>query len=128
MLISDVAARLGVRTDTVRYYEREGLLDERHVTRRPNGYRDYDEPAVDRLSLLLQARRSGMSIAEIKMLAAAFDDGTLTVDLQLQVLREKLAGLDEQARQLRVTRKALANKILDLESRQTRYHPPGDAT
>src|SRR5882762_1902638 len=128
MLISNVAARLGVRTDTVRYYAREGLLKDRHISRRPNGYRDYGEPAVERLSLLLQARRSGLSIAEIKTLATAFDDGALTLDLQLQLLRDKLARLDHQARELRVTRNAIARKITDLESRQTNQHLLGDTT
>jgi len=69
-----------VSTDTVRYYEREGLLDERHVTRTPNGYRTYGDAAVERLRLLLQARATGMTIAEARTLAAAFDDGTLTAD------------------------------------------------
>lgn len=118
MLIRDVAALLCVSTDTVRYYEREGLLDDRHVTRRPNRYRDYGDAAVERLRLLLQARRSGMSIAEIKTLADAFDDGTLTIDLQLQLLRDKLASLDRQACELEATRTAIAAKIADLESRR----------
>lgn len=116
MLIRDVAALLGVSTDTVRYYEREGLLDDRHVTRRPNGYRAYGDAAIERLRLLLQARHSGMSIAEIKTLADAFDDGTLTIDLQLELLRDKLTGLDRQARELNATRTTIAAKIADLES------------
>lgn len=118
MLIRDVAALLGVSTDTVRYYEREGLLDDRHVARRPNGYRDYGEAAVERLRLLVQARRSGMSIAEIKTLAEAFDDGTLTIDLQLKLLRDKLADLDRQVHEMNATRTAIITKIDDLESRR----------
>lgn len=117
MLVHEVAALLGVSTDTVRYYEREGLLDDRHVARRPNGYRDYDDAAVERLRLLLQARGSGMSIADVKALAAAFDDGTLTVDRQLAFLREKLADVDRQVETLDTTRTTIAAKIADLESR-----------
>jgi DNA-binding transcriptional MerR regulator len=105
---------------------RLGLIDDRHVTRRPNGYRDYGDAAVERLRLLLQARRSGMSISEIKALASAFDDGTLTTGLQLQLLRDKLVGLDRQAREVRVARALIATKIVAkivakiaaLESRQ----------
>jgi MerR family transcriptional regulator, copper efflux regulator len=118
MMIHDIAALLGVSTDTARYYEREGLLDERHVARKPNGYRDYGDAAVERLRLLLQARRSGMSIAEVKTLAAAFDDGTLSIDLQVKLLREKLASLDQQARALDTARTTIAGKIADLESRK----------
>lgn len=113
----EVAALLGMSTDTVRYYEREGLLDGRHIARRPNRYRDYGEAAVQRLRLLQRARRSGMSMAEVKTLAGAFDDGTLTIDLQLDLLREKLAGLDRRASQLAAARAAIAAKIADLESR-----------
>lgn len=120
MLIRGVAALLGVSTDTVRYYEREGLLDDRHITRRANGYRDYGEAAVERLRLLVQARRSGMSIAEIKTLAEAFDDGTLTIDLQLKLLRDKLATVDRQVHELNATRTAIIAKIDDLESRGSR--------
>jgi MerR family copper efflux transcriptional regulator len=118
MMIHDIAALLGVSTDTVRYYEREGLLDERHVARKPNGYRDYGDAATERMRLLLQARRSGMSVAEVKTLAEAFDDGTLTIDLQLKLLQEKLAGLNQQARALNAARTTIAAKIADLESRK----------
>ena len=115
MLIRDVAALLGVSTDAVRYYEREGLLDGRHIARRPNGYRDYSDAAIERLRLLLRARRSGMSITEIKTLARAFDDGTLTVDLQLGLLREKLVELNRRIRELQATRSTITAKIADLE-------------
>jgi DNA-binding transcriptional MerR regulator len=117
MLIREVAALVGVSTDTVRYYEREGLLDERHVTRAPNGYRTYGDAAVERLRLLLQARATGMTIADTRTLAAAFDDGTLTVGRQLEFLRDKLARLDRQAREINATRRALAAKIVQLEAR-----------
>jgi DNA-binding transcriptional MerR regulator len=123
MLIHEVAALLGVSTDTVRYYEREGLLDDRHVARRPNRYRDYGDAAVERLRLLLRARRSGMSIGEVKTLASAFDDGTLTVDLQIGLLREKLAVLNRQASELDAARTAIAAKIGDLESRDSSVRP-----
>jgi MerR family copper efflux transcriptional regulator len=124
MLIREVAAVLGISADTVRYYEREGLLDDRHVARRPNGYREYGAGAVERLRLLLQARRSGMSIAEVKTLAAAFDDGTLTIDRQLEFLGEKLADLDRRAAELAKTRSTIAGKIADLRRQQAQVLDP----
>ena len=120
MLIRDIAALLGTSTDTVRYYEREGLLDDRHVSRATNGYRIYGDAALERLQLLLRARHAGMSIAEIKTLAKAFDDGTLTMDTQLQLLRAKLDRLDHRLRELNATRSAIAAKITELESRLMR--------
>lgn len=120
MLIHQIAAMLKMSSDTVRYYEREGLLDDRHISRRPNGYRDYNTAAVQRLRLLSQARQSGMSIAEIKTLANAFDHGTLTADMQLDFLRDKVADLDRQITALNATRTAIAAKIAQLESPQLR--------
>src|SRR5437588_12717421 len=69
--------------------------------------------AVERLRLLLQARRSGMSIAEIRTLASAFDGGSLTADLRLTLLREKLAGLDRQARALDTARATIPAQPAD---------------
>ena len=49
MRIGEVAGRVGVGIETIRYYEREGLLAV--PRRRPSGYREYDESAIARLHL-----------------------------------------------------------------------------
>lgn len=71
MRISELAARVGVPTSTVRYYERTGLL--RPPARTASGYRDYDEDAATRLLFVHRARRLGLSCDVITELLPVWD-------------------------------------------------------
>ena len=61
--IGAVARRSGVSIDTVRYYERRGLVSP--ARRLPSGYRLYDEPAVARIRLARHLQSLGMTLEEI---------------------------------------------------------------
>jgi MerR family copper efflux transcriptional regulator len=61
MLIHEAAAVTGLTIDAIRYYERQHLLDERHITRQLNGYRSYTPAAIQRLQHLKHARAQGFS-------------------------------------------------------------------
>lgn len=67
--IGEVAARGGVGVDTVRYYERLGLLPA--APRRSSGYRVFDERAVERILLIKQLQALGLSLQEIEAMSRA---------------------------------------------------------
>ncbi len=62
--IGQIARRAGVGVETVRFYEREGLLEE--PPRRASGYRQYDEQVVKRLHFIKRAQKLGFSLKEIR--------------------------------------------------------------
>src|SRR5215470_1541483 len=64
--IGQVARRAGVGVETVRFYEREGLLEE--PPRRASGYRQYSEEVVSRLHFIKRAKLLGFSLKEISEL------------------------------------------------------------
>jgi DNA-binding transcriptional MerR regulator len=66
MKIGEVAKLSGTGIETIRFYEREGLLLE--PERRPSGYRQYDESSVGRLDYIRRAKELGFTLAEIKEL------------------------------------------------------------
>lgn len=66
MKIQELADRMGLTIHTIRFYEKEGLLDERHVRRESNNYRNYSEEAVQRLKLVKKFQSIGCSLAELK--------------------------------------------------------------
>lgn len=68
--VSDLAARAGVNASTVRYYERTGLLPP--ARRTANGYRVFDDSALDDLALIGRAKGIGMSLDEITSLVDAW--------------------------------------------------------
>ena len=62
--IGEVAKAAGVGVETVRFYEREGLIPD--PPRRPSGYRAYPESAVDRIVFIRHAKELGFSLKEIR--------------------------------------------------------------
>ncbi|MEO8747579.1 MAG: MerR family transcriptional regulator, partial [Rhodanobacter sp.] len=72
LTIGAVATRAGVRIDTIRFYEREGLLAE--PVRRASGYRQYDAAAVAQLRFSRRAEVLGFSLQEIRDLLALSRD------------------------------------------------------
>ncbi len=64
LLIGELARRAGVKSDSVRFYERSGLLPK--PARGPNGYRVYEEATVVRLRFIKKAQSLGFSLDEIK--------------------------------------------------------------
>lgn len=68
MQIGQLAQRSGVAVDTVRYYERNGILPP--PQRRSSGYRQYDDDDVARLRFVRRAKALGFSLAEIRDLLA----------------------------------------------------------
>ncbi|HEX2141899.1 MAG TPA: MerR family transcriptional regulator [Candidatus Limnocylindria bacterium] len=73
MRIGEVAARLGVSTDTIRFYERSGLLP--RPRREENGYREYSQPEIERLRLLLDLRRLDLPLEDAARLAGWCQSG-----------------------------------------------------
>ena len=96
MLIHEAAAVTGLTIDAIRYYERQNLLDERHIWRQPNGYRSYTPAAIERLQHLKHARAQGYTVAELRHLTAAYDAGTLDTNERRAFLTKKIAGIDRQ--------------------------------
>lgn len=66
MKIGELAQRTGVPIDTVRYYERQGLLPQ--PERRPSGYRSYQSGDVTRLRFVRRAKALGFTLEEIREL------------------------------------------------------------
>lgn len=96
--VSELAELVGVAPDTIRYYERAGLLPA--PARTPAGYRAYDESAVDRLRFIQGAQRLGLRLREITDLLAIRDTGECPCEPAEQLLRRRLAELDAEMARL----------------------------
>jgi len=110
--ISELAARSGVPVSTLRYYERIGLVEP--VGRADNGYRRYDESAVDRLAFIGRAKRLGMSLDEVTTLVEAWFAGDCQpVQERLRsFVAGRMAGLRAQIAEESAFERQLA-RILD---------------
>jgi MerR family copper efflux transcriptional regulator len=103
--IGDVAQATGLTADTVRFYEKEGLLG---TVRRTSGIRRYDPAAVRRLDFVRKAVGLGFSLAEIRsLLSLRVSSRTSCAALRERVVR-KLAHVDDRLAELGQIRDALA--------------------
>lgn len=87
LTIGQVAARTGLSVDTLRFYEREGILAN-PVRRGPGGRRVYAEHDVDWLNLCIVLRSSGMPIPAIRRYTELARQGAGTEKDRLALLRE----------------------------------------
>src|SRR5690606_3359229 len=105
----EVAQRFGLSLDTLRYYEREGLLTQ--VERAPSGHRRYRAGDVELLDLVRCLRETDMPIARLRKFAELVREGDHTVPQRLQVLEEHDARLTERIAELRRRQEAIRHKI-----------------
>jgi DNA-binding transcriptional MerR regulator len=104
--VAELAAAVGVPSDTVRYYERAGLLPP--PARTAGGYRSYDAGAVDRLRFIRGAQRLGLRLSDIRDLLSVRDTGTCPCEPAEQLLRRRLAEVDAEIARLVALRTEMA--------------------
>ncbi len=96
MKIQELADRMGLTIHTIRYYEKEGLLDDRHVRRESNNYRNYSEEAVERLKLVKKFQSIGCSLAELKGVLQDLDNNAHTNQKIIDWIRGKKKEIESK--------------------------------
>lgn len=109
LTIAQVAERTGLSHDTLRYYEKAGLIE--HVGRTTGNQRRYQAADLAWLEFLLRLRETGMSIADMQRFARLRAAGNVTVPDRLAMLREHRAELADRIRALRRNAATLDAKI-----------------
>lgn len=108
MRIGDVAKRSEVGIETIRYYERQGLLAE--PQRKPSGYRQYDESVVSRLRFIRRAKALGFTLAEIKELVGLGYDTETRCEHVRQRAERKVEDIESKIRSLQKMKRSLMTK------------------
>lgn len=107
--IGAVAKRVGVAIDTIRYYEREGLLPE--PMRRASGYRSYGEGTIGQLRFIRRAKELGFTLEEIRELLALSADRQRGVEAVKQRAQQRLALLEQRIAELQRVRDGLEQLV-----------------
>ena len=114
MRVTDLATAAEVSADTVRYYERVGLLPP--PPRTPAGYRRYGPDAVDRLRFIQGAQRLGLRLREIGDLLAVRDTGTCPCEPAEDLLGRRLAEVDAEIARLTALRAEIVRMLAAIPS------------
>lgn len=113
MTIKEVAEKYDISADTLRYYERVGMIPK--VTRRPNGIRDYQESDLGWVELAICMRSAGLPIEVMIEYVKLYKEGDNTIPARLELLQEQMNALKEQKAQIESTVERLAYKISKYE-------------
>ena len=118
MRTSDVARLAGVSPDTIRLYERRGLL--RRPRRTPAGHRQYPVDTAERVKLVRRAVALGFTLDELRVILAARDRGERPCGAVRTLAAEKLEALEERLEELVALRDRMREVLRDWDSRLAR--------
>jgi DNA-binding transcriptional MerR regulator len=111
--IGEVAKQSGIGIEALRFYERSGLLGQPGRTQ--SGYRVYDEAVLQRLDFIKRAQVLGFSLDEIKQIIADKQAGRSPCLEVRDIVRHRLADLDERLKEMRRYRRELGVALAQWE-------------
>lgn len=109
MTIAEVSKKYGLSADTLRYYEKIGLIDP--VSKDTSGRRDYQEKDLRRINFLKCMRTAGLSIELLKKYVDLFHEGEETIPERKELLFKQKAIIEEKMAELQDTLEYLNHKI-----------------
>ncbi|GAB4526781.1 MAG: Cd(II)/Pb(II)-responsive transcriptional regulator [Anaerolineae bacterium] len=115
MRIRELSMKTGLTIDTIRFYEKRGLLGQAHMRRGANRYREYNDKAVERLQLIRQAQLLGLTLSEIGQSIQAWEDQMFTKEEVRGFFTEKIAEVDARIQELYQIRAYLCEKLENLD-------------
>lgn len=116
MNISQLAKITGVTTDSLRYYEKMGLLE--NPARQHNGYRSYEEADIRRVRFVRSAQTLGFSLAEIREIIPQLVSGKFGRTQIEEKLTAKIEQIDAHMKELRALKKELTTTFESLMCRK----------
>ena len=94
MRIGDLAEKSGLSTDTLRYYEKIGVL--RQITRNASGHRVFDSRDLDWVAFVTRLKDTGMPLAQIREYAQLRHQGAATAARRRALLEDHAAALEQR--------------------------------
>lgn len=113
---AEVARQAGVNIETLRFYERQGILPE--PPRRPSGYREYPPGAVRRVRFIKRAQELGVSLKEIKELLDLTGVPRAKSGRVRHLAQAKLAEIDHKIQDLAAMKRTLMELVCACDGRR----------
>jgi MerR family Zn(II)-responsive transcriptional regulator of zntA len=111
--IGELAARIGVQPETIRYYERRGLLSSPH--RGSGGYRVYTPDHLERVEFIKACQTLGLTLEDIRKLMELKFGGSSPCQHVRDLLLEKIQQIGEQIERLESLRRDLRDSVSECE-------------
>lgn len=110
MLIGELAQRTGFTKDTIRFYEKKGLIQIGRKERRDNNYKEYSEEILDRLLKIKRFKSIGFTLNETAELLEMVEHNEASCNSISTKISSKIEALDQKISELQQLRTFLSNQ------------------
>lgn len=114
---AEVAEQAGVNVETLRFYERKGIL--REPPRRPSGYREYPPETVERVRFIKRAQELGFSLREVQDLLELRETSRAKAGRVRKVAEARLEEIEHKIRDLEAMKQSLTELLCACDGRKT---------
>lgn len=107
MRIGELSKKSGFSKDTIRFYEKKGLIRLNDAARNRFAFKDYPESVLRRLRAIRQIKEYGFTLQETLGMITLFEEGVLQPERGIRYVQRKIARIDEHVRGLLATKAKL---------------------
>ena len=107
MLISELSKRTGLSRDTIRFYEKKGLVKVSSIARRRNNYKEYSSAILQKLLVIKEIRGFGFTLEEIRDIITLYESDPRSCSKNAPLLIKHLERIDQTIRHLTAVQKKL---------------------
>lgn len=111
MLIGELSRLTGFSRDTIRYYEKEGLIKVSKKQRRANNYKDYSDDILKRLLIIKRLKGFGFTLNETSDLLVLIEENMASCSTVSEKVESKIKTIDEKTRELQQIKNMLINGV-----------------
>jgi DNA-binding transcriptional MerR regulator len=111
MLIGELSRLTGFSRDTIRFYEKEGLIKVGRKQRRANNYKDYSDDVVKKLLMIKRLKGFGFTLNETSDLIALIEENMASCSAVNEKVGAKVKVIDEKIRELKQIKNMLINGV-----------------
>lgn len=111
MLIGELSERCGLSKDTIRFYEKQGLITVDRKERRENNYKEYSEETYQRLMSIKWIKNMGFTLTEVSEVLDMIDANEATCQNIAEKIEDKVSRIDDKIKELLKVRSMLLNGL-----------------
>jgi DNA-binding transcriptional MerR regulator len=115
MLIGELSKCSGLSRDTIRYYEKRGLVGA--PVRQDNNYKDYPEDSIQLLLFIKHLQGGGFTLSEVQTLLNQSDQKSLTCKQVEEIVRHKVDQIDQEIADLKASKEQLVNSFTSCDAK-----------
>jgi DNA-binding transcriptional MerR regulator len=111
MLIGELSKKTGFSRDTIRYYEKLGLIGIKRRERRENNYKEYPDTILRKLNSIQSLKDFGFTLSEISGLLELMDENVATCDYVSELVGQKTELIDRKIAELQLIKEKMLMRV-----------------